>query len=171
MAYVVHEVSAAQQCDLYQLQFFLKRFSAHDLGRIANELIELLSCLHERQLYLKFLNPRTVAAQSFNLLKRSFDLTVPNLTVLSLLGLSENRLCSEKTCSSDNLFIAPEMFSPLDGTHPATPQADIWSVGAILYVLVTGGAKEACGTKPFDFDEAAWRPMPPELIEFVQGCL
>ena len=55
-----------------------------------------------------------------------------------------------------NIFLAPEYYSGND----AHTKVDIWSIGAILYLLVTGGINnesEGSYVESFNFRDRIWR--------------
>ena len=63
----------------------------------------------------------------------------------------------------DRLFLAPEL-----SMNNMGPKCDVWSIGVILYLLVTGGVKEKRAEEFFDFKEAIWFNVSEELSELVR---
>ena len=49
----------------------------------------------------------------------------------------------------DRLFLAPELYMK----HDESELNDVWSIGAILYLLITGGLSEKKNEETFDFRE------------------
>ena len=66
----------------------------------------------------------------------------------------------------DRFFLAPELGHYETGTFN-----DIWSIGTILYMLVTGGYGNKQNARAFEFFEDIWNTASPELIEFLRMCL
>ena len=62
----------------------------------------------------------------------------------------------------DRIFLAPELNS-----YQLGPKCDIWSVGAILYLLVTGGVTDKRHEEFFNFKETVWLNVSEELKEFM----
>ena len=57
---------------------------------------------------------------------------------MQLIQVSGNRTQEEKTCGdSANIFLSPEVKNNLSRA-PVTAKADVWSIGAILYLLIIG---------------------------------
>lgn len=56
-------------------------------------------------------------------------------------------------------FVAPECRGKKPQTE--TAKADIWSVGAILYLLVTGGQLDYSIKEKFNFKEPVWKMHEP----------
>jgi len=54
------------------------------------------------------------------------------------------------------LYIAPEVFSTDKCPYRYTPQVDIWALGVIVYVMLTGKA-------PFDFKDGTARAVSPQV--------
>ena len=52
----------------------------------------------------------------------------------------------------DRLFLAPEL-----SLYKMGPKCDVWSLGIILYLLITGGVTEKRHEEFFDFKEAVWQ--------------
>ena len=68
--------------------------------------------------------------------------------------------------------MAPEL-SDSDGSK-ITEKADSWSLGVILYLLVTAGnfsINNDSGEVNFDFQENGWQNYSIELKDFVASCL
>ena len=65
----------------------------------------------------------------------------------------------------DRLFLAPELCK----YNKKGPINDVWSIGAILYLLITGGHKEKA--EKFDFTEAQWFYVSDELKDFMHLCV
>ena len=64
----------------------------------------------------------------------------------------------------DRLFLAPEL-----SLYKMGPKCDVWSLGIILYLLITGGVTEKRHEEFFDFKEAVWQSeyISDHLKEFI----
>ena len=75
---------------------------------------------------------------------------------------------NERICGVwESIFFAPEVKNFHDNV---TGKADIFSVGAILYLLMIGSAvdKPVCGSVIFDFKELEWKDCCPSILNFVK---
>jgi len=66
----------------------------------------------------------------------------------------------------DRLYLAPELNSFKLG-----PKCDVWSIGAILYLLMTGGVADKRHEEHFDFKEPVWFEVSEELKTFMLMAL
>mmetsp|Transcript_24990 Transcript_24990/g.31206 ORF Transcript_24990/g.31206 Transcript_24990/m.31206 type:complete len:132 (+) Transcript_24990:633-1028(+) len=66
----------------------------------------------------------------------------------------------------DRVFLAPEL-----NLCSCGPKNDVWSIAAILYVMVTGGSQEKRPSENFDFSEAIWLDVSEELKLFLKQAL
>lgn len=62
----------------------------------------------------------------------------------------------------DRIFLAPEL-----NQYQMGPKCDVWSVGVILYLLVTGGVTDKRHEEFQDFKEPVWFACSEELKEFM----
>ena len=79
----------------------------------------------------------------------------------------------DKICGSNRVFFAPEVS---EETAKVTPLADVWSLGAILYVLIANQViSDQRITKKdsdvFDFRQPEWSQCSKSVTEFIKGCL
>ena len=74
---------------------------------------------------------------------------------------------SAKVSGVDRLFLDPDLESSgIDYSN------DVWSFGAILYTLVTGGELKDNQTEFFDFSEPVWKNEISQELEFMlRECL
>lgn len=66
----------------------------------------------------------------------------------------------------DRFFLAPEL-----NLYDVSEQNDVWSLGAILYMMVTGGAGNKRTGKAFEFTESIWSSVSGELKQFLMRAL
>ena len=66
----------------------------------------------------------------------------------------------------DRFFLAPEL-----NLYEVSAQNDVWSLGAILYLMVTGGAGNKRTAKAFEFHEQIWNSVSGELKQFLMRAL
>ena len=78
----------------------------------------------------------------------------------------------EKIGAIIRIFIAPEV---LQNNHDISDVADVWSIGATLYYLISSqvlNAKQSDRYQDiFSFQEPEWSNIAPNLKQFIQGCL
>ena len=67
----------------------------------------------------------------------------------------------------DRLFLAPELYKK----NEVSELNDVWSIGAILYLLVTGGIDDKKHEEKFDFREQQWLSVSEDLMEFILGFM
>ena len=67
------------------------------------------------------------------MMTESIQLQLQDVTMMQLIDTLDNITEEQKTCGQNRVFAAPEIEN-----QPVTEKADVWSIGAILYVLHTG---------------------------------
>ena len=66
----------------------------------------------------------------------------------------------------DRLFLAPEL-----NLSDVGPYNDVWSVGAILYLMITGGRASRRPMEKFEFKEEVWSTVSKRLKNFLTDML
>ena len=66
----------------------------------------------------------------------------------------------------DRVFLAPEL-----AQYKMGPKNDVWSIGTILYLLITGGVTDKRHEERFDFSEEVWFNVSEELKDFMMMCV
>ena len=67
--------------------------------------------------------------------------------------------------NANYIFQAPELRSRRSDLP--SPASDVWSVGAILYVLMTGGQRTFNTFENFNFKESVWTSCSQEIYDFM----
>ena len=77
--------------------------------------------------------------------------------MMQLIDCPSSIQLDDKICGMNRIFYAPEIQNE---KLKLTPLADVWSVGAILYLMIVGEViqKTACSndSENFDFRETEW---------------
>ena len=66
----------------------------------------------------------------------------------------------------DRIFLAPEI-----SQYKMGPKCDSWSIGVLIYLLITGGVMDKRHEEFFDFKEPIWFNISEELKDFVIGAV
>lgn len=76
----------------------------------------------------------------------------------------------EKISGIDRIFLAPEVITTTQ-TSTNNPRSDTWSLGIILYLLITGGLSDN-GSDKIIFDLGEFEgALSDKLRNFVENCL
>ena len=99
-----------------------------------------MSYLHSRGIVLKYLTPwNIIAKKGFND-GEEIELRIVDLAAIQMIDITDSNLPS-KILGLENLFMAPEVaYNEVEEAKMA--QADTFSLGVMLYCLVTGGLNE-----------------------------
>ena len=137
--------------DLYMLANTKGAFTEDEIGQLAHQLIKALMHLHSKGIRLKTLRPQNLVFTSGFEPGSKCRLKITDIGLTHLLNLKNpNRA---KTISGvDRLFIAPELYNGADTIDDKiSKKSDIWSLGAILYIIITGGVNNKMHVEKFDF--------------------
>mmetsp|Transcript_61557 Transcript_61557/g.132798 ORF Transcript_61557/g.132798 Transcript_61557/m.132798 type:complete len:324 (+) Transcript_61557:59-1030(+) len=175
--YIVMEKCSG--ADYLQSVLYEKELTEVEIKRIIRQLLTALDQLHEQGFVHRDVSPKTLRFRGTN-----FSLEKQELVLLP----SEANTRFEATSPAHrpsggtdvDAFNAPERYS---GEY--SPLSDLWSVGVVLYILITGqppsistdgvtGSRkqviEAFKKSPIDFDSDPW-PEFPQARDFCQKLL
>ena len=85
---------------------------------------------------------------------------------MQLIDIRDDKSTKNKIYGINHIFVAPEVHRSQG--KACTSKADIWSVGVILYVLITQGQTHAnhfsTDDPVFDFGEPEWQIQTEDVI-------
>ena len=97
-----------------------------------------MSYLHSKGIILKYLTPQNIIAlQGFDP-DQAIKLKLVDLPILQLIDVIYPKL-HKKIFGVDRMFMAPEI---IQGNQVVSAKADTWTLGVILYIIITGGVTE-----------------------------
>lgn len=127
-----------------------------------------------------------VITQGFRVIDPCIKLRIADIAINQILDLDRRQRYQDKVSGMDHIFIAPEVRYQ----NVCTSKADTWSVGIILYLMITGGIEQqrnnnmmySMMSSPgmsttglddyvFDFQEPQWANFSSEVKDFVKACL
>ena len=89
----------------------------------------------------KYLSPwNIIVTEGLHVMENDVKLRIADAAIMQLLDLT-GTFSVKKICGIDRCFIAPEILLK-DPSIVITSKADVWSVGVILYIIITGGMKD-----------------------------
>eukprot|EP01125_Pyxidicula_operculata_P012225 TRINITY_DN4005_c0_g1_i1.p1 TRINITY_DN4005_c0_g1~~TRINITY_DN4005_c0_g1_i1.p1 ORF type:complete len:1132 (-),score=285.86 TRINITY_DN4005_c0_g1_i1:62-3457(-) len=145
----------------------LKRgsFTEMDAIVIIKQILEAVDYMHSKMIVHRDLKPENVLTGDNNTIK------------ITDFGLSSLSSSSMSTMCGTPDYIAPEILNGSNYDH----RVDIWSVGVITYVLLSGTtpfyAKDdqdlfrKIGEVNYTFDSPVWKEISPEAKNFIQRIL
>ena len=106
-------------------------------------------------------------------MQESIEVRVTDITIMQLLDFPEPLVNQDKISHINKIFLAPELLQ----MARVTDKTDVYSVGVILYLLVTTGANEnsllqySNEREVFKFDEPEWSDFSDDLKDFIRSCI
>ena len=135
------------------------------IGQIALQLLLQLKEFHLQDMILLLLTPQNILVRSgIDNRQDPILLEIVN-TVPMLLTHMKNPNSFSYVSGVDRLFLAPELNLCDVGFYN-----DVWSVGTILYLMVTGG-RTGKKKEKFDFKEDVWYEVSEDLKLFIMDML
>ena len=127
--------------DLYQLTNARQQFSEAQIGQVAHHLLNQLAHLHSLGMVYKYLAPSNIiVTEGLQVIDENVRLRISDVAVMQLLDLTDKFSVKKISCI-DRCYLAPELLLN-DPAAVISAKTDVWSVGVILYIMITGGMKE-----------------------------
>lgn len=169
---LVSDFIGQTESDLCNFVAARKYICEHDLGAITDQLLSVLEYAHKNKMILKNLRPTDIIFESGFVENEEISLIVQNVPILKYLDNSNGEQSDRMLF--DQMFLAPELYTDSDENEvPLDVRNDTYSLGAILYFLVTGGVQDDRQTpiSIYSFNEESWEHFSVELKDFVKQCL
>ena len=89
----------------------------------------------------KYLAPwNIIVTEGLHVMEDEVSLRIADVAIMQFLDLTTS-FNVKKICGIDRCFLAPELLLN-DPSVAISPKADVWSVGVILYIMISGGMKD-----------------------------
>mmetsp|Transcript_94293 Transcript_94293/g.236695 ORF Transcript_94293/g.236695 Transcript_94293/m.236695 type:complete len:532 (+) Transcript_94293:77-1672(+) len=161
------------------LQYILEHgcFSENVARRLFSEIAGAVKYLHEKNIVHRDLKPENILLTS-----KSVDDMRPKLADFGLARMNMKTKDCKTFCGTPHYF-APEVihtFRDRDAGQPGGygKQADMWSLGVILYIMLSGippfeedGLYEQILEGKYEFDVHEWNQVSPEAKELVRQLM
>lgn len=161
------------------LQYILENgcFTENVARRLFKQIAGAVSYLHEKNIVHRDLKPENILLTS-----KSVDDMKPKLADFGLARMNMKTKDCKTFCGTPHYF-APEVihtFRDRDAGQPGGygKQADMWSLGVILYIMLSGippfeeeGLYEQILEGKYEFDVHEWNQVSPEAKELVRQLM
>lgn len=163
--------------DLLQCILENGRFTEPQARRLFSQLCEAVHYLHARNIVHRDLKPE-------NILLTSKDREAMRVKIADF-GLARKNKGSQgcRTFCGTPHYFAPEVINAFQGQQNGQPagygtQADLWSLGVVLYILLSGippfeedGLYEQILEGKYEFDVTEWTTISPEAKDLVSRLM
>jgi len=161
------------------LQFILENgcFSENAARRLFKEIVNAVKYLHDKNIVHRDLKPENIL-----LTCKDVDKMKPKLADFGLARKNIKTQDCKTFCGTPHYF-APEVIHTFRDRDQGQPggygkQADMWSLGVILYIMLSGippfeeeGLYEQILEGKYEFDVTEWNQVTPEAKELVRQLM